>query len=280
MTMVRVKHMRSPAPTWGLAALATIVLLVSGCGGVSGVAGPTVNSALRPPVFGERDSVFTDAQLLAAGYTSYAYPPGFPIEPVPALQVYYVNSGSILDSFHRPVLPWTELSTEDVQQARAWAESTEANGNPATAVALAPPIVTPRYFEFHAASGTGVAHGGMRVHRSSYLSGLLTYARGPDDALATFNVRPVAIENVGPLAAYLWWRNTPSYDFGQKVLSSFSTDTPSDVAHTLYTILVSPGAFGVSEQIFLDRVDYRVDKSTGVIRVRTTLVREIDGRPY
>jgi len=263
-----------------LAWLSTIVLLVAGCGGAPEPTEPTINPNLRPPTFGERDSVFTDAQLVAAAYTTYMYPPGFPLEPTPVVPVFYVNTGSIVDDRHRPAVPWTELATEDVQQARAWAESTVANGNLMSAVAPDPPIVTSRYFEFLDVPGLSVTQVRMRVHRSSYLSGVLTYTLGPGDALATFNERPVAIENVGPLAVYLWWRSAHGPD--EKVLSSFSTDTYREVAHTMYTLALARDEYDFPsqpDQLYLSRVDYRVDKTTGVIRTRTTFVREVTGRP-
>jgi len=278
--MTRSNRLGSPVPRWVVAWLPTIVAIIAGCGGGPQTTGPTTNPVTLPPTFGPRDSVFTDAQLLAAAYSTYSVPPGFYRDPG-TVSVYYVNSASILDPHHRPAFPWTELSTEDVQQARAWAESSVVYSNQVAAVAPAPPIVTSRYFEFLDAPGAGVTHVRMRVHRSSYLSGLLASGPGPNGVLATFNERPVRTENVGPLAGYLLTQSALRGS-NRKVLSSFSSNSPSEVGQTLYTAQLVRGGyeFDIPDQIVLLRWEYRVDKATGVIRSWYTSVRGIFGRPY
>ena len=236
--------------------------------------GPTEPN-FPPPPFGEHDSVFTDAQLLAAAYSTYTVPPGFYAEPVSTVPCYYVNSGSIVDWHYRPALPWTELSTEDVLQARAWAELSVAYSTDVAGVAPTPPIVTSRYFEFLDAPGTGVTHVRMRVHRSSYLSGLLTFMPGPSGPLATFNERPVGIENVRLLAEYLWTHSGAV--LGDKVLSVIPLETSHDVDAAMFVVRTARGDYGIHDTIRLSRLDYRVDKLSGDIRYTPTVIRQILG---
>jgi len=254
-----------------LAAEIILVLLAVGPGCAPGPTEPTFPA----PAFGEHDSVFTDDQLRRVAYSRYTVPPGFYAEPVSTVPSYYVNSGSILDWHRRPELPWTELSTEDVLQARAWAESSVAYSTAVAGVAPTPPIVTSRYFEFLDAPGTGVTHVRMRVHRSSYLSGLLTFTPGPSNPLATFNERPVAIENVRPLAEYLWTHS--SAVLGDKVLSVIPLETADDVDAAMFVVRTGRGDFGMHDTIRLSRLDYRVDKLSGDIRYTSTAIREILG---
>lgn len=224
---------------------------------------------------GEPDSVFSDDRLFAAAYSDYTLPPDFYVGPDGP--VYYVNTGSIVDARHAPAPPWTELSTQDPTVARAWAESTVAHSNAAGAIPDSPPTVTERYFEFTVVPGSGLSRSWLRVHRSSYLTDLLTRPPGPDKRYAVFRARRIDATNVRPLGEYLWTHNSAISNPGSKPLSSFAIDTPTDVAHSIYVVRVRDD-LAPREGVILIRLDLRVDKASGEVRAWSTVVREIPGR--
>lgn len=232
---------------------------------------------VRTPVFGERDSVFTDQQVFDAIYSNYAHPPGFYEDPSDE-SVYYPNTGSIVDSRQRPADPWVDLSTEDPAQARAWADSTAAHSSEPEHIAATPPTATERYFEFQDVYDTGRPKMKMRVHRSSYVSDVqkMNTFFVTSGVAGTYHVRPVAAENVRGLVEYLWVQAGGGY--GEKALSSFTTDAGPEVAHTLYTVAYEHGDYGIQDVLHLRRTEYRVDKSTGVIRWVAAEIRQVRGR--
>ena len=224
---------------------------------------------------GEPDSVFSDDRLFAAAYSDYTLPSDFYVGPDGP--VYNVSTGSIVDARNRQAPPWTELSTEDPRVARAWALSTVAHSNAGGAIPETPPTVTERYFEFAVVPGSGLTRSWLRVHRSSYLTDLLTRTPGPDKRYAVFHAQTINAANVRPLGEYLWTHNSAISNPGSKPLSSFAIDTPTDVAHSIYVVRVRKD-FSPREGIVLIRLDLRVDKASGEVRAWSTVVREIPGR--
>jgi hypothetical protein len=225
---------------------------------------------------GGADSVFSDDRLFAAAYSDYTLPPDFYVGPDGP--VHYVNTGSIVDARHRQAPPWTELSTEDPTVARAWAESTVAYSNAVGAIPDTPPIVTERYFEFAVEPRSGLTRQWLRVHRSSYLTDLLTRTPGPDKRYAAFHAPRISAANVRPLGEYLWTHSGAISNPGSKPLSSFAIDTPTDVSHSIYVVRIRDDLTSSREGIILTRLNLRVDKVSGEVRAWSTVVREIPGR--
>lgn len=254
-----------------LAAEIILVLLALGPGCAPGPTEPS----LPPPSFGEHDSVFTDDQLRRVAYSSYSVPPGFYDEGPVTVQPYYVNTISVADPQHQPPFPWTELATEDTGQARAWAESTVANGSGIAFISTAPPTVTERYFHFAPDPGAGAYGVPMRVHRASYVSGILTHHSDSSCVLGAFRQHPVGSENVRLLAEYLWTHS--SAVLGDKVLSVIPLETADDVDAAMFVVRTVRGDFGMHDAIRLSRLDYRVDKLSGEIRYTPTVIRQILG---
>src|SRR5262245_25584403 len=143
------------------------------------------------PVLSGRDTVFTNEQLLQTAYSDYTLPPGFYAEPGSSPWPYYVNTLSIVDLHHQPPEPWSQLATEDVNEARAWAEASVANSNGVAPISPAAPTATERYFEFAPVPAPGLTAVTMRIHRSSYVTGVPWDGSTPSTALGTFRKRPI-----------------------------------------------------------------------------------------
>jgi hypothetical protein len=257
---------------------AVILVLVAGCGSLP-------NSPARSritysePVFGSRDSVFTDDQLRAAVYSNYRCPAGCYQETGYRVAPYYVNALSISPPNAQPASDWRDLATEDTAQARAWAESTVSHGSGIAHLDPGPPAVTNRYIEFAPTAGSSPFSPAMRVHRLSYLNPLnfRPWSFYSDSLVGTFNARPVDTTSVRGLAEYLWFKWYREIA-GFKVLSSFGSEDGSLVVHTIYDVETSYGDYNLSDDITLHRLEFRTSKSTGEIVFRQALMRHVVGR--
>jgi hypothetical protein len=258
--------------TW----LAPVVLAIiaAGCDRI-----PVSPLALFPtPSFEPRDSTFTDDQVRAAVYTTYRWPAGFYQEPEYRVAPYYVNALSTKPLCCRPAADWRELATDDTAQARAWADSTVAYGSHIIPLASDPPIVTDRYIEFRPITGTRQPGVAMRAHRMSYLDPV--YFRSAfffsDSLVGTFNARPVDTTGVRGLAEYLWFKWHRDMG-GFKVLSSFGSDEGGAVLHVVYDVETTYGDWNMQDDLRLNRLEFRVSKTTGEIRFRRILQRHVSG---
>jgi len=138
-------------------------------------------------------------------------------------------------------------------------------------VSDAPPRVTERYYEFDDVPGVHR----LRVHRSSYVTDVLMMSPQvqPGRALATFQVRPVDATNVRSFIAYLWTQHEDTLE-GQKVLSSFATDAPTEVVHSMYVLRLVTGP-QMRDRIELKLLQYHVSKTTGVVTASISSIRDI-----
>jgi hypothetical protein len=138
--------------------------------------------------------------------------------------------------------------------------------------------VTERYIEF--ASSVGPPYGvAIRVHRVSYLDRSMVDRWRPDSIVGVFTSRsieflPVRGPTVKGLAEYLWVKDEQF----PKVLASFSYDGGDVVVHAIYDLVLVWGDWGMGDRIFMRRLEYRVNKRTGLIVLRAHVVREIAGR--
>ena len=248
------------------AALGLAAILMAGA--CSPTTAPVRLDALEPPVFGPSDSVFTDRELLAAAYTTFAGPPGFYADPSsPDAPPFYVSSLSVGSSVTQSV----ELSTEDAAQARQWA----VLSFPRSTVDPGPPTVTFRYFEFAAYESDDGLRRPVRVHRASYLdrSGFDRFRVGEVNmVIGALKARPVEDTAVRGVAEYLWALSNRNSRI--KVLTSFSRASQGSFVHTIFFVhrvpAVNPAHSGPAEAVILKRCDYRVDSETGEIQFRQT----------
>lgn len=249
-----------------------------GCGVWSQVPEVPDDELYVPPIFGARDSTFSDAQLLAAVYSTYRLPPGFYEEPRPELAPYYVNTISVTPSEQRSGMEWRELATEDTAQARAWAESTLANSTRQGSLLAAAPIVTERYIEYREDASTTRYPIALRSHRSSYLLPVAFRAASfyPDSLIGTFQVRPVDSLSVRGLAEYLhdrWY----AHSGGARVLSSYVGRQGVVCTHIVYGIETIYGDYHMRDRLQLYRFEYEVDAVAGRVALHRQFIRSVAG---
>lgn len=227
-----------------------------------------------PPVFAPGQRTFTDQEVLSAIYSSYQHPQGFYDEPRGPRDArpYYVNTNSVRRCTNTSC-GIRELSTDDVEEAARWADSTIANssGNPSP-IDRDRVVVTERYIEFpRTDAGRDPA---MRVHRLSYLDRTTVDLAKRDSVFGTFNARPIDPTTVRALCEYLWFKD----QFSVKALSSYGEDRGATVVHTVFEVLLAGGDYGMHDEAILVRLEYRVSKETGLIVLRETVERRVQGR--
>lgn len=223
------------------------------------------------------DTTWSDARLLAAAYTdSYTLPPGFYREPAPEYAApYYVNTVSVAPLASRP-MHWIELSTENVAQARAWAESTCAFNSEPTTVDPGEPLVTTRWLEFATTRTRGGPGVPMRAHRASYLDRSMYDRLSPGSVIGRFG-QDVTPAHVRGLAEYLWFLDNRTL-VGAKALASAGAEMSGAVTHSIWGITVVRGDFSMSDAVVLDREDFSVRKSDGAVTRRIYTLRTVRGR--
>jgi len=257
------------------AVLALLVLLTAGvvsCDVLPRLSIPRREPVYAPPVFGPDDSTFTDAQLLAAVYSSYLYPPGFYEEPWETVAPYYVNTLSIAPRGAQPP-DWRELATDDPAQARAWAESTIVHSSYPFVLDTAT-IATDRYFEIPPAQGQrGVP---MRAHRLAYLDRSGLDRLRPDSLQGRLNARPIDAASTRAVCEYLWYLGHRRIA-GEKALSSFGRTGADGCEHVVFGTRLVVGDWGMYDTITLIRHDYRVSAATGDIVLHEYRLRSIRG---
>jgi hypothetical protein len=259
------------------ALLALLAMVVAGCGTLPSA--PRSAAGYDPPVFGERDSVFSDQDLRAAVFSTYAGPPNFYTEDHSTSFPSYLNFAGIHSPDAREFLPRYELSTDDPVEARQWADSTVAYSHGLGPMSSAEPVITERYIQFLVPMGSGRYSLRLRAHRASYLdrsrAGRLT-----EPFLGTLRVRPIDPSAARGAAEYLWFLAYIS-NGNTKPLTSFSRITSDGVVHLVFsaTRLHDPVDPKRRDTIGLMRSEYRIDGLTGDITLRRSFVRYIEAGP-
>jgi hypothetical protein len=259
---------RDPIPGSRVALVAMVLLAALGPGCGSSPTRPLLDWTV--PRFAADQASFTDDDVRAAYYSRYRSPGSFYREDGYGVTApYYVNTISVHDVCCRPSV-WIELSTEDVGQARAWAESTVAHSSNAIPSPLGPVRVEERFFEFPRGSDRAVP---MRVHRLSYLDRSMFDRLAPDSLIGVLQSRPIDAGAARDVAEYLWFLDHRSRR--NPVLSSFGFEEGMTLVHVVYDVEVTSGPR--CDQLRLRRLEYRVAVPTGEIVLRVTLVRTIEG---
>ncbi len=216
-----------------------------------------------------------DEAILVLVYSSYKVPEGFYWENLSNSSLYYENTISTTPPTSRGNT-WIELSTDDLAQARAWSDSSNAYSSEHRVVTSV--RETEKFFEFrrvHPLSGTWTIL--SRVHKRSYLawSRPLPYLDG--SVIGAVNKRPITQADVRTVAEYLWFiRN---YEMGgAKVLSSGPGGLPGALSWEIIETQVSGGDWGMRDNIAVFSSVYNVDQASGEISYHRTLIKTLEGR--
>lgn len=220
---------------------------------------------------------WSDDQLLSVVYARSWHPEGFYREDWSLGSPYYENTVSI----GQPDCPagdcWFELSTDDVEQAAAWSESSSLNSS--VYRDLVSTNHTERYFEFRRVADEQPDHVlRSRVHRMSYLDRSAVDRLHPSDTLGVANIAPLTASSVQELVEYMW-SNSLVVSFGSPLGIRTEADDAAIVSTVLYYRLVG-GDWGLCDEISLRRAEVRVDTATGVMTLSDVLLRTVEGRCY
>ncbi|MBN1397600.1 MAG: hypothetical protein JXA06_06180 [Bacteroidetes bacterium] len=213
-----------------------------------------------------------DDQILQLVYSSYKYPQGFYQEDVTNCSIYYENTISIMPLRQRGT-KWYELCTEDHNQARAWSDSSNANGS--TWRVVVSERETEKYFEFKRSDSSAWSLL-SRVHKCSYLDRSMFDRLNPGSILGVFQKRPILASDVKILIEYLWF--VDNYEIGgSKVLTSIVQDMESVYQILITETRVSYGDFGLHDNITVYESIYSVSKFDGTITLSKKVQRSIQG---
>jgi hypothetical protein len=213
-----------------------------------------------------------DDQILQLVYSSYKYPQGFYQEDVTNCSIYYENSVSVLPIQQRGT-QWIELCTDDHNQARAWSDSSNANGSAWRVIVSE--RETEKYFEFKRSDSSAWSLL-SRVHKCSYLDRSMFDRFNPGSILGIFKKRPILSSDVKILIEYLWF--VDNYEScGAKVLTSMAEDIESAYQILITETRVSYGDFGLHDNITVYESIYSVSKLDGTITLSKKVQRVIEG---
>lgn len=229
-------------------------------------------------MFGAEDSVFTDSQLRAAIFSTYQKPDRFYWEDRSGSAPYYLTTWSLAPTV---LIPWEELTTDDLAQARQWVDSCQAHSNHVAPVNMDEPVITLRYFEFEPIPTPGMGSVQMRVTRSSYIdraNGSMSSITG-DAYYGALQQQPIDLDAARGIAEYVWYLGTNGYG-NVKPLTSFSRVASSEIVHTIFSaMLTGPSEVGDPAKISLIRTDYHIDRQTGAVAIGGAVVRSIPPQP-
>lgn len=213
-----------------------------------------------------------DDQILHLVYSSYKYPQGFYHEDIANGSIYYENTISILPVSQRGT-QWIELCTDDRNQARAWSDSSNANGSAWRVVVSE--RETEKYFEFKRSDSSAWSLL-SRVHKCSYLDRSMFDRFHPGSILGIFKKRPILVSDVKILIEYLWF--VDNYESGgSKVLTSMVQDIVSAYQILITEVQVTYGDFGLYDNITIYELIYSVSKIDGAITLSKKVQRAIQG---
>jgi hypothetical protein len=220
------------------------------------------------PTFKKNQSVFTNDDLLNATYSDYKTPIDFYNEDLGDTIIYYTNTISI-DSLDGK---WIELSTNLVDIARNWAIRTTY---PDTVFSLG--ILSDKFFEFvllYNQKDRSIKK--IRTHKNSYFNRLYYDFFNKSDTIGVYKKQNFSGDDAKELVDYLWY--THNYrDYSSKILSSYFEIDQQIINVYHFELFVVYGDIGVSDQISLSKMIYKIDKNSGIITIEEIKEREING---
>ena len=221
-----------------------------------------------------KDDYDTSNTILVKAYSKdYLYPDGFYYEPVDSGSIYYVNTLSIKPLDQRNHI-WIELATNDINEARNWTDLTNLYSS--VNRKLISEKQTEKYYEFKRVNPINKRDiVFFRAHKKDYFIPVLdkfkkidTIGIIPEISLSTVNKKQ--------LVEYLW--SVGSIEYYTKVIESSIQDTINGLKHTIKSILLVRGNFGINDIIYLYENIFIINDVNGIITMRKKLIEEIIGK--
>ncbi len=249
-------------------------LFVASWFALHGCSGNPVTSDLVPPAPGDPTNP-SDEYLSWFAYNGTRFPDGFYFEQIDEGSPYYLNTVSAAPSGAREHV-WIELCTDSMEQALEWSELSSRYS--AYYRDLVSQRETEKYFEFkrvYSVRPTDILL--SRAHKCSYFDASARDLFLDPPTLGTLNRRPLVPTTARELIEYLWFFQREG--FGEKVLHSATAEETGFYRHTIYSVRLVYGDWGMYDQISLRRYTYTVDAVNGeVVRTARETLRTVQGR--
>jgi hypothetical protein len=222
----------------------------------------------------EEDSFesFSDSELIELAYSiEYYYPENFYHETELSGSLYYENTVSVKPIEERESI-WIELSTDDQSQARQW--SNLSNEYSSVNRELTEETESEKYFGFKRVNIENDQDILLsRVHKSDYFIPL--YDKFTPLDTAGIYKGEIRADKVKELDEYLW--DCGSLNFYEKVLSSEITDKGKVYEHRIQSLKIIHGDWGMFDIIYVFENKFTLDKTSGILTVKSELIKEIQG---
>jgi hypothetical protein len=224
----------------------------------------------------QKDDYDTSNPILVKAYSKdYKYPDGFYAEPIDSGSIYYVSTISIKPVDQRNNV-WIELAANDITEARNWSELSCLYSS--EYLNLISERQTEKYFEFKRVSPINKKNIVLyRAHKRDYFIPKADKSRFadtvgiiPESALMTVDKKQ--------LIEYLWSVNAIRTD--TKVIDSNAQDTINGIKHTIKSLVLVGGDFGINDMIRIYENIFLIDNTTGVVTMRRKLLDEIVGKHH
>ena len=237
--------------------LTAIFLFITGC------SKPKVNQP------GVNNRTADENQILALAYNpGYLYPDGF----YKVYSGYYENTVSIKSLLERKDI-WIELSTDDINQALAWSDSSDKYSS------VHRPIIseseTEKYFEFRRQSTTNASDVIFsRIHKTSYFLPLLDRLK-KSDTIGVYNGQ-LDTTRAKEFVEYLWSCGSFRID-DSKVIKSQINEYDNYFEQYIKSFNIVGGDIGLKDSIYIYDNYFKLDKSSRVLTVASKQVDAFEG---
>nr|WP_321452565.1 hypothetical protein [uncultured Carboxylicivirga sp.] len=219
------------------------------------------------------DLIIDDDTYLQLAYDkSYQYPDGFYFEKTLSGSVYYENTVSINPMKER-AKKWIELSTNDKEKAKLWSDL--SNDYSSVNRRVTSENQTEKYFEFVRTNSNNANDIVLsRIHRSSYF--IFQYDKFKDiDTIGIYNGEQ-STEKVKELVEYLW--DCKALGFSDKVIENQISENDKNFTYSIISLNIVFGDFGIYDMVYVYDNEFKLDKSTKVVKVKRQLIKEIQGK--
>lgn len=207
---------------------------------------------------------YNDDFLINFSLHGQKYPQGFYTEETNNIaSIYYVNTVSTkLD-----ITKWIQLCTGDSSEAISWMKLSSEDE-------LTEFKETEKYFQATGNSTTSSYKILFRVHKCSYLDRTNNNFLNKTDSLGIFNKRPINEQTVKEVIQYLWF--IENYDISNpKIFYTTYSEESEKCLYDIYVVNYNAGDFGMCPAITVEKQNYSVNKTTGIITKDSKIIRTI-----
>ena len=207
---------------------------------------------------------YSDESIINFSLYGQKYPNDFYNEETKNIaSIYYVNTVSTkLDN-----TKWIQLCTDDRNEATNWIKISSKREK----IEL---TETEKYFQFISIDTTSSYKILFRVHKCSYLDRTIYDALNSSDSLGILNKRPINEQSTKEVIEYLWFNEYYAIGNPKVFYTNYSEDS-ENCLYQIYVVNYTDGDFGMCPSITVEKQNYIVNKTTGLITKKIKIIRTI-----